>query len=67
MEKFSDNPNDLQIGYCTGDCYYWICEECYEDFKNLFKWTVVDSAQYDCNQRNTSPIDGMANCRKFEK
>lgn len=24
--------------YCTEDEYYWICEQCYEDFKEQFQW-----------------------------
>ena len=26
--------------YCTEDFKYWICEECFEDFKNRFHWSV---------------------------
>ena len=36
-EKFSDNiPDTLSEGYATGDAYYWVCKECYEDFKDMF-------------------------------
>ena len=24
--------------YCTEDMYYWICEECFCDFKEKFNW-----------------------------
>ena len=38
--KFSENPDDLSVGYTTADCYYWVCEECYQDFKGRFSWTI---------------------------
>ncbi|HBD06038.1 MAG TPA: hypothetical protein DCY93_01330 [Firmicutes bacterium] len=28
--------------YATLDEYYWICEECFNDFKEKFKWTVKE-------------------------
>jgi hypothetical protein len=31
-----DYPEVLQEGYATEDNYRWICEECFEDFKDLF-------------------------------
>jgi len=37
-KKFTDE-NDLH-GYTTEDHYRWICEECYNDFKELFQWQV---------------------------
>ena len=40
--KFSESRNDLNVGYATTDCYHWICDNCYEDFKEIFQWTVVD-------------------------
>ena len=40
MDKFSDRPDDLHIGYCTADEYYWICEECFTDFAEMFEWRV---------------------------
>jgi hypothetical protein len=30
-----------KIAYCTTDQYYWICEECYNDFKDLFQWNII--------------------------
>ena len=39
MEKFM---SDEQIGYCTTDYYHWICEKCYEDFKDMFNWEIID-------------------------
>ncbi len=39
--RFSvDFPGDLHEGYATGDNYWWICDECYADLKDIFKWTV---------------------------
>jgi len=30
-----------QKGYCTTDYYYWICPQCYKDFKELFNWEII--------------------------
>ena len=40
-DKFSHLKKDLQAGYCTTDFYRWICEPCYNDFKEMFGWKVV--------------------------
>jgi formylmethanofuran dehydrogenase subunit E len=38
-EKFMVNhPNTLSEGYSTEDRYRWVCEACYNDFKNDFDW-----------------------------
>lgn len=37
-EKFTSFD---QIGYCTEDYYWWICEECFNDFRRTFSWEVV--------------------------
>ena len=26
--------------YCTEDMHYWICEKCFQDFREKFNWTV---------------------------
>lgn len=26
--------------YCTEDLYYWICEECFRDFRETFRWQL---------------------------
>lgn len=39
-EKFSNNDGDLHIGYSTKDNRIWICEECFNYFKDIFKWNV---------------------------
>ena len=31
-------PDSLQEGYATEDNYRWICEKCFEDFKEMFEW-----------------------------
>ena len=41
-DKFSENEGDLRQGYCTLDKKYWVCEECYNDFKEMFNFTVAD-------------------------
>lgn len=41
-EKFDINDDSLKDGYCTLDGYRWICNECFEDFKEMFKWDVVE-------------------------
>ena len=40
-DKFSENANDLNSGYCTADRKYWICDECFADFKDDFKFELV--------------------------
>lgn len=40
---FSDDLEDLHNGYCTLDKYRWICQECYDDFKDMFKWRLVEN------------------------
>ena len=35
-----DDPDVLHVGYCTEDEYHWICETCFEDFKEEFRWRV---------------------------
>ena len=54
MEKFSDKDGDLSIGYCTLDCYYWICEACFQDFRAAFAWRLSD--------RNASPSVRPGTC-----
>lgn len=42
-EKFMSekHPNTLHEGYTTLDDYHWICNSCFEDFKQTFSWKVV--------------------------
>ena len=30
----------LHEGYATEDNDHWVCEKCFEDFKDMFKWKV---------------------------
>lgn len=39
-DKFSKNDGDLHEGYRTADKKYWICEECFNDFKEMFRFKV---------------------------
>jgi hypothetical protein len=35
-------PEDvLKEGYHTQDGYRWICNSCFEDFQDIFRWKVV--------------------------
>jgi len=45
FEKFSQYEGDMHDGYCTIDEYHWICEECFEDFKDIFGWKVETPAK----------------------
>jgi len=33
-------PDALRVGYTTEDCYRWICERCFEDFRARFNWRL---------------------------
>jgi len=39
---FSEQGEDLHEGYCTLDAKNWICEQCYQDFKEMFGFRVED-------------------------
>ena len=39
-DKFGKGIDMLKNGYCTEDAYHWICEDCFQDFKSMFEWTV---------------------------
>ncbi len=39
----------LREGFTTEDGYRWICQVCFEDFKNEFQWNVVRSEDPDDN------------------
>ena len=40
-ETFSEYGSDLHKGYCTLDKKNWICEKCFNDFKEMFQWKVI--------------------------
>lgn len=39
-EKISEYPDTLHNAYCTENEYHWICEVCYDDFKDKFCWKI---------------------------
>lgn len=39
-QEFSEREKDLHEGYTTEDEDYWICNRCYRDFKEQFRWQV---------------------------
>ncbi|MEQ1921436.1 MAG: hypothetical protein ABL952_02905 [Pyrinomonadaceae bacterium] len=41
-KKFSMESDDLHKGYSTEDCYHWVCEKCFDDFKDEFGWLVSE-------------------------
>ena len=44
FQKFSEDGqnNSINAGYTTEDKYRWICDSCYEDFKGLFNWVLLN-------------------------
>ena len=40
-KKFSLNEGDLKKGYSTEDGYHWICDQCFNDFKDEFGWQIL--------------------------
>jgi hypothetical protein len=38
-----ENPETLHEGYTDGNEYWWICEPCFEDFRERFAWKLPDS------------------------
>jgi hypothetical protein len=40
----NDHPDMLHQGYATLDKYHWICERCFKDFKERFRWKLVADA-----------------------
>ena len=43
-KKFCDSTTDLHEGYTTKDEKYWICDICYNDFKDMFHWSLYDES-----------------------
>lgn len=41
LEEISDYPDAIKQAYCTDDEYHWICDDCYNDFKSSFDWTII--------------------------
>ena len=38
----SEGPDILREGYTTPDAYHWVCQQCFNDFKVLFEWRVIE-------------------------
>ncbi|MCM1043376.1 MAG: hypothetical protein NC350_04125 [Corallococcus sp.] len=43
FEKFT--TDDETECYRSEDGYYWVCEDCLEDFKDYYNFTVIDSPE----------------------
>ncbi len=42
-EFMRDNfPDVLHDGYATLNGLHWICTDCFNDFKPMFRWTVTE-------------------------
>jgi len=41
--KFSQRQGDLNCGYVTADGRHWVCDNCFEDFRQRFHWETDDS------------------------
>ena len=41
-DKFDEDPQHPKKAYFEPKGQYWICEKCYEDFKDMFEWTVQE-------------------------
>lgn len=45
-KKFMENCENIDFcttsGYSTVDNYHWICSDCYEDFMEIFEWTIIE-------------------------
>lgn len=33
-----NHPDIIREAYVTNDEYYWVCPDCYNNFKEMFKW-----------------------------
>ena len=43
-QKFTEDSADTEHeGYTTQDGYYWVCRECFELFKDEFKWETDEN------------------------
>lgn len=41
LEKISIFSDCIHEAYCTEDEYHWICDDCYNDFKDIFDWKII--------------------------
>ena len=44
-KKFSEYEGDLHQGYYTAETDFWVCPDCFKDFKDMFQWEVVDKVE----------------------
>ena len=44
LAKFGENeePKTIQEGYATEDNKYWVCQQCFADFRYIYQWTTKD-------------------------
>ncbi|HEX5449259.1 MAG TPA: hypothetical protein VFW85_04315 [Gaiellaceae bacterium] len=49
-EALSDYPDAASLGYAAvgrgpggEDDYYWVCDDCFPDFREQFEWTVIQA------------------------
>lgn len=45
-DTISVHDNDLHYAYNTQNNRYWICEKCFNDFKDIFNWKIVSEDSY---------------------
>lgn len=50
-QKFmeADIPDVQHYGWHTEDGQYWICQQCFVDFKDRFNWKVIERKDDDPN------------------
>jgi len=41
LERISEYEGELHEGYCIRDKDTWVCEKCFNSFKDECKWKVV--------------------------
>lgn len=39
-DKIGDCEDWIRVAYCTSDELHWICEQCYQDFRESFQWQL---------------------------
>jgi hypothetical protein len=40
-ESMEPGTPDTLNGYASADDYYWACHPCFDDFREIFRWTVI--------------------------
>jgi hypothetical protein len=38
----ASGEDETDVGYTTSDDYHWICDACFADFNDRFRWTVAE-------------------------